>query len=61
MFRAIKNIFVPEKIVLSDGKEIKPPMPVTPYIIIGLLVAVYISINITGFSFKTLVDRGSYF
>lgn len=61
MFRAIKNIFVPEKIVLSDGKEIKPPMPVTPYIIIGLLVAVYISINITGFSFKTLVNRGSYF
>lgn len=61
MFSAIKNIFVPEKIVLSDGKEIKPPKPVAPYIVIGLLVAVILAINITGFNFSTLIKRGSYF
>ena len=61
MLKAIKNIFVPEKIVLSDGKEIQPPKPLTPYIVIGLIFAIAISIHVTGFSFSKLWERGGEF
>lgn len=61
MLKAIKNIFVPEKIVLSDGKEIQPPKPIAPYVVIGLIIAIAISINVTGFSFSKLWERGSEF
>lgn len=61
MFKVIKNIFCPEKIVLSDGKEVKPPRPIAPYIIIGLLLAIIVSVKVTGFSLQTLTDRGNEF
>lgn len=61
MLKAIKNIFLPEKIVLSDGKEVQPPKPLAPYIVIGLIIAIAISIKVTGFSFTKLWERGSEF
>jgi len=61
MLRAIKNIFKPEKIVLSDGQEIQPPKSIVPYIIIGLVIAVVISANVTGFSLSTVMERGEQF
>lgn len=61
MFRAIKNIFKPEKIVLSDGKEIQPPKPLAPYIVIGLIIAIAVALKLTGFSFSTLIERGNEF
>lgn len=61
MVQAIKNIFKPEKIVLKDGKEITPPMPVAPYIVIGLIVAVVFAGKITGFDFGKLFSRGNEF
>lgn len=61
MFQAIKNIFKPEKLVLSDGKEIQPPRPLAPYIVIGLVIATAMAIHITGFSVSTLLERGHEF
>lgn len=61
MLRAIKNIFKPEKIVLSDGQEVQPPKSIVPYIIIGLVIAVVIAADITGFSFSTVIERGNQF
>ena len=40
MLKAIKNIFKPEKIVLSDGQEIQPPKSIVPYVIIGLVISI---------------------
>lgn len=61
MFKAIKNMFKPEKIVLECGKEVQPPRPLAPYIVIGLIIAVAIAVNVTGFSLSTLFDRGNQF
>ena len=61
MLRAIKNIFKPEKIVLSDGQEIQPPKSIVPYIIIGLIIAVVLAADVTGFSLSTVMERGQQF
>ena len=61
MLRVIKNIFKPEKIVLSDGQEIQPPKSIVPYIIIGLVIAVVIAADVTGFSLSTVIERGDQF
>ena len=58
MLKAIKNIFKPEKIVLSDGQEIQPPKSIVPYVIIGLVISILIASNVTGFSFSTIMERG---
>ena len=58
---AIKKIFRPKKIVLSDGKEVQPPMSITPFILIGLAIVLVIAAQVTGFKFSTLVKRGSQF
>ena len=61
MLKAIKNIFKPEKIVLSDGQEIQPPKSIIPYVIIGLVISILIASNVTGFSFSTIMERGNQF
>ena len=61
MLKAIKNIFKPEKIVLSDGQEIQPPKSIVPYVIIGLVISVLLASNVTGFSLSTIMKRGSEF
>lgn len=61
MINAIKNIFKPEKIVLRDGREIEPPSTKTPYIVIGLVILLVFSAQITDFSFATMIKRGDQF
>ncbi len=61
MMKAIKNIFSPEKIVLNDGQEVQPPRSIIPYVIIGLIIAIVISGDVTGFKFETIMKRGKEF
>lgn len=61
MVQAIKNIFKPGKLVLKDGKEVQPPKSITPYVVIGLIIAVVAAANITGFDFNILMQRGKQF
>ena len=58
---SIKNIFKPKKIVLNDGKEIQPPVSITPFVIVGLLIALIIAGDITGFKISTILNRGDEF
>lgn len=55
------KIFPPKKIVLSDGKEILEPRSRMPLVILLLLIASYISINITGFDLSVIAKRGKQF
>ena len=57
MLGTIKNIFKPEKIVLNNGKEIQPKTSVTPFVIIGLILALIVAGNITGFNFETIMKK----
>ena len=61
MVKAIKNIFIPSEIELSNGKKVKPKKSVTPYVIILLTIAIYISVQITGFKMSVLIERGNQF
>lgn len=58
---SIKNLIVPEKIVLTNGKEVKEPISKVPFIIIGLLIAIVISAQITGFKIATIIKNGHQF
>lgn len=55
------KIFPPKKITLSDGKEILEPRSRMPLIIILILIASWISIEITGFDLSVIAKRGKYF
>lgn len=61
MINFIKRIFVPNKIELSNGKEITPPKPLTPYIVIILFIVAYISVVVTGFDMSKIFKRGHQF
>ena len=51
------KIFPPKKIVLSDGKEILEPRSRMPLIIVLLLIASWISIDVTGFDLSVVIKR----
>lgn len=55
------KIFPPKKITLSDGKEILEPRSRMPLIILLLLIASWISIDITGFDLSVIAKRGEQF
>lgn len=59
--KGIKNIFKPKKITLENGKEIQPPRPIAPFVVIGLVIALWVAGSITGFEFNVLVKRGHEF
>ena len=61
MLGKIKSIFKPKKIVLRDGKEIQPPTPIAPFVVIALVLALVFSGNVTGFKFETIIKRGDQF
>ena len=61
MLEKIKSIFKPKKIVLNNGKEMQPPTPIAPFVIIGLVIALIIAGDVTGFKFETIVKRGNEF
>ena len=61
MLGKIKSISKPKKIVLRDGKEIQPPTPIAPFVVIALVLALVFSGNVTGFKFETIIKRGDQF
>lgn len=61
MFRKIKNMFKPEKITLSNGKEIQPKASVAPFVIIALIISLIFAGHVTGFNFEAIIKRGHQF
>lgn len=57
----IKEQFSPSSLELNNGKVVQPPKPLTPYIIIGLLIVTVIAIQVTGFNLATILSRGNQF
>lgn len=55
------KIFPPNKIVLSDGKEILEKRSRVPLICVILLIATAIAIEITGFNLGVIIERGNEF
>ena len=55
------NIFKGKKIVLNNGKEVIEPKSKMPIILLGLLIAIIISGEITGFKFSVIIKRGREF
>ncbi|MGL4953423.1 MAG: phosphonate ABC transporter, permease protein PhnE [Culicoidibacterales bacterium] len=55
------KIFPPKKIVLSDGREILEKRSRLPLVIACLAIATVISVEITGFNFQVLFERGNQF
>lgn len=55
------KIFKPKKIVLGGGKIVEEKCSRAPLILLLLVVATAISVKITGFSFRTIITRGSQF
>ncbi|WP_330371263.1 phosphonate ABC transporter, permease protein PhnE [Alkaliphilus transvaalensis] len=61
IFQPVLSIFIPNDIKLSNGKVVKPPKPITPYIVIALIIVTYFSVELTGFKFSTIIQRGNQF
>ncbi|QOR34393.1 phosphonate ABC transporter, permease protein PhnE [Clostridium sp. 'deep sea'] len=57
----IKRIFVPDKITLSNKKQVTPPRPIAPYILIALFAFTYVSVVITGFDIKVVFTKFNQF
>ncbi|MFA9378842.1 MAG: phosphonate ABC transporter, permease protein PhnE [Lachnotalea sp.] len=55
------NLFKPKKMLLSSGKVVEEKFTKTPIILCLLIAATYISVKITGFSIKTILQRGNEF
>lgn len=56
----IDRIFKPKTITLSNGHTVSKPVSRTPFILLGLAVAIVISVEMTGFDLSILVERGHY-
>jgi len=57
IFKFIKNIFIPEQIVINDGIIVSPPKSVTPYVTIGFLFVLYFAVQATNFSLVVLFQK----
>jgi len=57
IFKFIKNIFIPEQIVINDGIIVSPPKSVTPYVTIGFLFVLYFAVQATNFSLLVLFQK----
>ena len=55
------KVIKPKKMVLSNGKVIEEKASRTPVILLLLAIAIVISVKVTGFNFKMLVQRGNQF
>ncbi|MGL5296432.1 MAG: phosphonate ABC transporter, permease protein PhnE [Culicoidibacterales bacterium] len=55
------KIFPPKKIVLSDGREILEKRSRLPLVILLLVIATVVSVQVTGFNFDVLINRGKEF
>lgn len=57
----IKAWFTPEPLKLSNGKVVTPPKPITPYVIIALLIMTVIAVQVTRFDLVMMLSRGQQF
>lgn len=55
------GIFKHKKFTLSNGKEIIESPSKTPFIIILFIIAVLISVKVTGFNFTQIIENGNQF
>ena len=55
------KIFKPKEYILPDGKKVEEKRSRTPLVILILLIASILSIKITGFSLKVVINRGNQF
>ena len=54
------KIFKPKTITLNNGHTIDKPISRTPFIIVGLVIVLIISIEVTGFDLSIITSRGHY-
>lgn len=54
------RIFKPKQITLENGHTVNKPVSRTPFILGALLIAVIISIKMTGFDLSIIASRGHY-
>ncbi|MBQ8973889.1 MAG: phosphonate ABC transporter, permease protein PhnE [Clostridia bacterium] len=52
------RIFKPNIVTLPNGHTVEKPVSRTPFIAVLVIAIVFISARMTGFDFKTLIDRG---
>lgn len=57
----IKNLIHPKKIILNNGKEIQPPISKLPLILIGLIIVIFISVELTDFNISMIIKNGHQF
>lgn len=57
----LKNTFNPEKIKLSNGKEVTPPKSKNLFIVLGVLASVIFAGKITGFDISKIINKGHQF
>lgn len=57
----LKNLISPKKIILNNEKEIQPPIPKLPFILVGLIIVVIVSAELTDFSFEKIIRNGHQF
>lgn len=55
------KIFPPKKLTLSDGREILEPRSRMPLVILLVVIASWISIEVTGFDLSVIMKRGDQF
>ncbi len=55
------KIFPPKQVVLPNGKTVSEKRSRTPFFLIIVLIATYLSIRFTNFEFSVLVKRGNEF
>ena len=61
MKKIFSKLFLPRKLKLSNGKEVLEYPSKTPLIILLLVIAIVVSVRITGFNLMTLIERGKQF
>lgn len=61
MKKIFSKLFLPRKLKLRNGKEVLEYPSKTPLIILLLVIAIVVSVRITGFNLMTLIERGKQF
>ncbi len=59
--KAIKQLICPAPLTLENGKTIQPPKSMALPALLFVLVATAVSVQVTGFDFSVLVERGYEF
>ena len=49
------NILPPKEITLANGKVVKKPRSIALFVVILVLIAMYYSVQLTGFNLSTLM------